>query len=248
MSAHLRHLGGLVAALALAAACDDARPVPVDHSTRQRSLSEQIVGLVRHASTLGAEHKSDLALALAEVSVPSVSGRLRHLVAGEDAELAAAAATALSHTLHRREGAAGLVDCWKTDTNEHVRAACLRLLRDQERPALEGLVKELEAAKEPAQLACKAELAAPVPAPPALEPLVPLLSAEGVAQRRKGLRLMLRVPGAGAGDVAVDNALVRGLRDPDPQVALLAAALLLRQSIAASPPALSTAVPDGAMQ
>jgi hypothetical protein len=41
---------------------------------------------------------------------------------------------------------------------------------------------------------------------------------------------------------------VRGLRDQDPQVALLAAALLLRQSIAEVPPALSTAIPDGVMQ
>jgi hypothetical protein len=190
----------------------------------------------------------DVALAIAEASVPAVSGRLRLIVAGEDAELAGAAAVALSHTLFRREADEGLIDCWKTDTNEHVRAACLRLLRVKAKAALEALAKELETTKDAGLIARKAELTAPVPAPPALEPLLPLLDSDNPALRRKGLRLMLRVPGAGAGDVAVDNAVVRGLRDQDPQVALLAAALLLRQSIAEVPPALSTAIPDGVMQ
>ena len=234
--------------MALAAGCDDSPALPAEHPTRQRSLSERIVGWARHASKMSAEHRGDLCLALAEASIPAVSGRLRIIVSGEDAVLSRGAALALAKTLHRRDGSEGLVECWREDTNPFVRTACLDVLRDLDAAAFKALAETVAASELPSLRARRFELDAPRPVLPTSVPVTPLLESDEPSDRRRGLRLLLQLESAGAGETGIDNAVVRSLGDKDPQVALLASALLLRRSIRESPPPVSTAIPDGAMQ
>lgn len=244
----VRRLAVGLALIVLATACDDSPALPAEHPTRQRSLSERIVGWARHASKMSAEHRSDLGLALAEASMPAVSGRLRIIVSGEDPVLARGSALALARTLHRRDGADGLVECWREDTNPFVRAACLDVLRDLDPAGFKALAETVASAQQPDLRARKAELEAPRPALPPSVPVMPLLDSDEASDRRRGLRLLLQLESAGAGEAGIDNAVVHALGDKDPQVALLASALLLRRSIRESPPPVSTAIPDGAMQ
>lgn len=238
-------LAPFVVALAgalLAAACDDAPVLATDHPTRQKTLGERLVGFARVSGSMSAEHKADLALALREASLPMLSGRLRLLVAEDDDEIATGASVALARTIHRREHAQGLAECWRDDTNGHLRAACALLLAESAPAALAALRAQVAASKSPAMAARAAELNVPAAAPEPARQVRPMLEADEPATRREALRYLLRQPSAIA--EGLENPVLKLVDDRDAQVSLLAAAVVLRKSIAESAPPESSAIPD----
>jgi hypothetical protein len=212
--------------------CEGAPTLPAEHPARQRMLGERILARLYHLETTAPGERGDVALAIAEVVMPTEAPRLRLAVAGDDPTLAQGAALALARILDRREGAVGLATCARSDTNPFVRSACLR-----------------ELAVEQPQLARGIEAPGVAGTPwlsgHTLRPVKPLLDSDDPEQRREGLRILLTVPQAEkAGEPRLENALVHALSDKDARVVLLASAVFLRRSLRVSPPPADAAVPD----
>lgn len=225
--------------------CEEKPVLPPGHPARQRTLSERLIAEIPRAKHRSPDERADVALALAEVVMPTQAGRLRLAVAGDDPVVAHGAAVALARIIRRREGGGALITCWEEDTNPFVRTSCLDELRLVDPKGLATLVAAVDGQWKPELFARKAELLAEVVQPPAARPVVPLLESDDPEQRREGLRLLLTLPTAGEGESRLESGLVHALTDPDGRVVMLASALFLRRSLSVSPPPIDAAVPDG---
>jgi hypothetical protein len=207
----------LVLLLALGACSEPSAPPP-NPALKQRTLAEKILHRAVRVGSLPPEARKDVALALGEVALPTQSARLRLIVAAEDPILAAGAAQALTKTIARREGEAGLNDCARTETNEHVASAC------------------------------KAALAPEVAAAFDEKDLTARLSSSDVESRRSALRALLGRRGVPETGEELERALIHASTDADDRVALMTAAYQLRRSLAKFEPEVEMALPQGQMR
>ncbi len=216
-----------------AGACHAPVSLPKSAIARQQVLGERILVALAKARGGSPAATADLALAVSALKVPAQVPRLRLLVAGDDALLAAGAAIALCGIEARDGGKSGLADLARTDTNPFVREACRQELSHTAPALSEGLP----------------------PHPELIAPLfrrrsgdvLPLIESGSAEHRREGLRLLLTGPDR-PGNLRLDGDIVHALSDSDRRVALLASAVLLERSLASSPPPADAAVPDARLR